>query len=59
MYCRTDTSLLYWSRGEASFFGSSFLDEDWNWMMLTWDKVLELWSPVFYHWGLLIWCIWV
>ena len=42
MHCRTDTSWLYWSRGEASFLNHHFWMRVGSWMMLAWDKVLEL-----------------
>ena len=55
MYCRTDTSCLYWSRGEASFLGHR------SWMksrtMLVYIVIYALLNQDYCHLSLWVWCV--
>ena len=59
MYCRTDTSWLYCSRGEASFLTHHWKVRIENWTKLAWSEVFELWNSVCYRLNPQIWCAWV
>ena len=59
MYCRTDISWLYWSRGEVSF-----LTHHWKMRFVSWNLLIcfVVSAPldwVYRHWRHLVWCVWV
>ena len=59
MYCRTETSWSYWSRGEASFLSHLSLMNSGNWTMLGSSGVLHLWNQDHYPMNPRVWCAWL
>ena len=59
MFCPTDNSWLYWSRGEASFLNHQFWMKTGNWTTLVCAEVFALRNLDCCHLSLQIWCVWV
>ena len=59
MYCRTEISWLYWSRGEASFLSRLSYVKTGSWTMLGCGGVLKLLIRDQCQMNPRAWCAWV